>query len=134
MADVATLPTEAEWEYAYKANSKLLSPWGDEGDKYPEFGWSEGNSGGETHPVAQKKPNPWGLYDMGGSVWEWNLDMTREFKGKVTDPMGPTTTTGDRSIRGGSAFDHPDREWFCRRNSIGAAHREKNIGFRAVLH
>ncbi len=133
-ADLSTLPTEAEWEYAFKANAKTLWPGGDEVEKCFDYGWSESNSGGETHPVAQKKPNPWGLYDMGGNIWEWNLDMTRDYKGKCTDPVGPTTTSGDRSIRGGSAIDHPDRQWFSRRNGTGAGNRGKNVGFRVVLH
>jgi formylglycine-generating enzyme required for sulfatase activity/tetratricopeptide (TPR) repeat protein len=133
-ADVAALPTEAEWECAYKAQVKTLGPGGDEPEKLADYGWSEVNSGGETHPVAQKKPNAWGLYDMGGNVWEWNHDYVRDYKGKVTDPVGPTTTSGDRSIRGGSAMEHPDRQWFFRRNGTGAGNRGKNVGFRVVLH
>lgn len=71
------LPTKEQWEYACRAGSKgkygLLAD-GREGT-LDEMGWYEDNSGGETHPVGQKKPNAWGLYDMHGNVWEWTASV-----------------------------------------------------------
>lgn len=67
------LPTEEEWEYCCRAGGK--GDWGKRanGEEGPldAMGWYDGNSGNETHPVAQKEPNAWGLYDMHGNVWEW---------------------------------------------------------------
>lgn len=63
------LPSEAEWEHAALAGGSA-DPYG----PLDEVAWHENNSGGSTHPVAQKKPNTWGLYDMLGNVWEWCED------------------------------------------------------------
>ncbi len=95
--DSLRLPTEAEWEYACRA--------GTTGARYGELdevAWYKYNSDGETHPVRQKAPNAWGLYDMLGNVYEWCQDWYGSYQmGAVTDPMGPSTGSR-RVIRGGS--------------------------------
>ncbi len=65
------LPTEAEWEYAARAGSNSTYLCGDDKGCIGGIAWYDGNSGDRTHPVAQKQPNRWGLYDMSGNVWEW---------------------------------------------------------------
>jgi formylglycine-generating enzyme required for sulfatase activity len=90
------LPTEAEWEYACRAGST-----GDYAGRLDEMGWYDGNAGGRTHPVGQKKPNAWGLHDMHGNVWEWCQDWLDKYpSAAVTDPVGRNTGSG-RVFRGG---------------------------------
>ena len=69
-----TLPTEAQWEFACRAETSSEFFWGDNKDEACEFGWFEENSKGRTHPVGTLRPNPWGLYDIVGNLWEWCQD------------------------------------------------------------
>lgn len=94
-----TLPTEAQWEYACRAGT--TGPYA--GDLMA-MAWYEPNGGNQTHPVAQKKPNAWGFYDMHGNVGEWCRDGYAGYPGgKVEDPMngydGPSAAM-TRIIRG----------------------------------
>ncbi|MFI5356332.1 MAG: formylglycine-generating enzyme family protein [Opitutales bacterium] len=90
------LPSEAQWEYACRAGTTGIYA-----GPLDALGWYDANSGGETHPVAQKQPNAWGFYDMHGNVREWCADWYGGYPGdRASDPTGPATGSF-RSFRGG---------------------------------
>ena len=85
------LPSEAEWEYACRAGTTNLFSFGDAVTEAGQYAWTAENSESVTHPVGQKRPNPWGLHDIHGNVWEWCLDWFEKYPARdVTDPTGPT--------------------------------------------
>ena len=101
------LPTEAEWEMACRAGSTGRYCFGDDEKLLGEYAWYRENAEGKTHPVGQKKPNAWGLFDMHGNVWEWCADWYShsyyaecERQGVVTNPQGASTGS-NRVARGG---------------------------------
>jgi formylglycine-generating enzyme required for sulfatase activity len=84
------LPSEAEWEYACRAGKTNLFSFGDATTEADQYAWTTENSGDTTHPVGQKRPNDWGLYDMHGNVWEWCLDWFEPYPAMhMKDPSGP---------------------------------------------
>jgi formylglycine-generating enzyme required for sulfatase activity len=109
------LPTEAEWEYACRAGTTTAYSFGDDPADLDDYAWYYENSNDTTHPVGQKKPNPWGLHDMHGNVAEWCADQYVEdiFQKRVgqltRNPLVEVTTVEPGAVRGGSWDDDPER-------------------------
>ncbi len=123
----ARLPTEAEWEYAARAGSNE-----DAYGPLDSIAWYGGNTTGSTHPVGQKRPNAFGLYDMLGNVWQWCQDWFGPYPDSASvDPQG--APTGDRRVtRGGCFYCAAVHERAARRNRDLVDHASATIGFRIV--
>jgi formylglycine-generating enzyme required for sulfatase activity len=130
---VYRLPTEAEWEYACRAGAKGLYCYGDDPRLLGHYAWYAENGEENPHPVGQKKPNAWGLYDMHGNIWEWCADWYGEYPKKaVVDPAGPENGTS-RVLRGGSFYSPAFFVRSAIRGYCAPSKRALNIGFRAAL-
>jgi len=127
------LPTEAEWEYACRAGSKTKFCFGDADEGLGDYAWYLDNSGDMMHPVGQKKPNAWCLYDMHGNAWEWCADGYGDYPdGAVTDPQGAASGSR-RVLRGGSWYCVTDNCRAAYRRGGGPDYRGNRSGFRVVV-
>jgi formylglycine-generating enzyme required for sulfatase activity len=131
------LPTEAEWEYACRAGTTTDYYFGDNDNQLGNYAWYAKNSGGKTHPVGQKKPNGWGIYDMSGNVWEWCEDDWHNSYAGAPDDGTAWLDNDNRSqslkcLRGGSWADSP---YSCRsayRVRVNPGSHDSDLGFRVV--
>ena len=130
------LPTEAEWEYACRAGSETVFPFGDDAGALGEYAWYDKNAEKRSQPIGRKRPNAWGLYDMLGNVWEWCGDWHAEkydATSPASDPTGPTSGSR-RVIRGGAWYydqraSRPADRWCF----SAVKDRFSALGFRVVL-
>jgi formylglycine-generating enzyme required for sulfatase activity len=100
------LPTEAEWEYACRAGTTNFYSFGAATTEADQYAWTLENSEGTPHPVGEKRPNPWGLHDIHGNVWEWCSDWFADYpQAPLTDPLGPPR--GKFKIYRGGSWNHP---------------------------
>ncbi|MCE9604123.1 MAG: SUMF1/EgtB/PvdO family nonheme iron enzyme [Planctomycetia bacterium] len=128
------LPTEAEWEYACRAGTTTLYSFGDDVTLLDRYGWYQKNSGNKPHPVGEKLPNGFGLFDMHGNLQEWCGDLYNEKwyeKTSTNSPSGPTTGF-QRVLRGGIWGYFACATRSASRFFIRPSGRSGNYGFRCV--
>ena len=127
------LPTEAEWEYAARGGKYSREYKYSGSNDVGEVAWYSINSGDKTHPVATKKANELGLYDMSGNVWEWCNDWYGDYQSySQTNPTGPSR--GERRVLRGGSWGYRDR--FVRlsyRDNSTPGNRSDNYGLRLAL-
>jgi formylglycine-generating enzyme required for sulfatase activity len=151
------LPSEAEWEYAYRGGSSTRYSFGDDESKLSDYAWYSENSGsrlpkkgdylgydkddwssnkwyGKTHPVGKLKPNPWGLYDIHGNVWEWVQDRWHgDYDGAPTDGSAWEDGSGSNRVSRGGGWR--SNAGYCRsanRDFYDPGNRYFYLGFRLL--
>ncbi len=130
------LPSEAEWEYACRAGTNTAYHFGDRPDQLPDYAWFKDNANQRSQPIGKKIPNPWGLHEMHGGVWEWCEDVWHDsFRGAPAD--GSAWIDGDsygRRVRRGGSWRNEAK--LCRsasRDWHWQSDRYNDIGLRVVI-
>ncbi len=134
-----SLPSEAQWEYACRAGTITAYYFGEDKKEFDSYGWANSSKEYHTHPVAGKLPNGWGLYDMGGNVWEWVEDDYVSYE--YTKKYGPPPTDGSarlegrmtKVLKGGSWGNGPVVCGSAARHNSAPTNASSEFGFRAIL-
>ncbi len=129
------LPTEAEWEYAARAGTETPWSFGADDSEIGRYAWYEANSEDRVHPVGTREPNPWGLYDMHGNVWEWVDDEYQAYSAEPqTNPATPrdSWSSAVALVRGGSYRDRSGGLRSAYRGRFVSEVRNRYLGFRCV--
>ena len=116
--EVIRLPTETEWEYCARAGTMSKYSFGDDAAELDAYAWHTGNAAGNDPPVGAKKPNPWGLYDVHGYLWEWCRSDLSE---------------SEFALRGGSWKDTAERLTSSYKRTASRTLRDDAVGLRCVL-
>lgn len=143
--EVIRLPTEAEWEYCCRAGTMTKYSFGDEAQdakdvspkasRLSEYAWHTGNAAGNDPPVGALKPNPWGLYDMHGYLWEFTADAwspNYEHAPKDGSPVKSTEDTKSIVLRGGSWKDDFKKLTSSTRRQYSLTGKDDAVGLRCV--
>ena len=119
------LPTEAEWEYACRAGTTTAYSFGDDVKQLGDYAWFKGNAKGNDPPVGKKKPNPWGLYDMHGYIWEWCADAWHpSYEGAPSNGSAwDAADAKERVIRGGAGAPRRRRPFRLPRQDLRHHHQ-----------
>ena len=129
--DIVRLPTEAEWEYCTRAGTTTKYSFGDKTEDLDAYAWHTGNAAGNDPPVGAKKPNPWGLHDVHGYLWEW---CSAPSGGDSAKSAAHNSDTKNKAvIRGGSWKDAAPKLTSGYRIEVPRKTKDDAIGFRCVL-
>lgn len=132
-AEVWRLPTEAEWEYACRAGTTTKWSFGDDVELIEDYAWYRSNTWPRevfAHKVGSKLPNPWGLYDVHGNVWEWVQDWYRGYPAESqVDPQGEVEGVF-RVARGGIYLSKPGGQRCAARDAGYAYYQDGGVGAR----
>jgi formylglycine-generating enzyme required for sulfatase activity len=143
--EIIRLPTEAEWEYCCRAGTQTAYSFGDAAQKPGDagkkasvldaFAWHTGNAAGNDPPVGALKPNPWGLYDMHGYLWEFTADAWQPNYEDAPKDGSAAPIAGERDqivVRGGSWKNEYPALRSSARQPFGQAEKDDAVGFRCV--
>ncbi|PZV14527.1 MAG: hypothetical protein DCF20_12840 [Pseudanabaena sp.] len=130
------LPSESEWEYACRAGTNTAYHFGDSPSQLADYAWFSDNANKRSHPVGQKVPNPWGLYEMHGGIWEWCEDVWHDNLNGAPADGSAWISDGyaSRRVRKGGSWSNEAR--LCRsasREWHWQSDRYNDIGFRVVI-
>ncbi len=127
------LPTEAEWEYACRADSTTTWFFGSTEPHLKRYGWVQTSKGSVLNPAGQLQPNPWGLFDMYGNAWEWCADHYDSYPlDQLTIDPRVVKPNNDRVRRGGSVGRYSIESTSSSRNALKGTVRDRETGFRVV--